>query len=292
MLTLAKVREGIGCQSTAKDKSAAPMKCSCNLRKGRLGYQTMEIILFALLGWLMGVLINRAADNLPAHRSLLAAPHCPYCDTPRPVLGQIALLSYLLLRGRCPNCRAPISLRAPLVEFANALAFAFLWTRYGAQVQLLWMLVYTVVFLLVLVIDLEHRLILNVVILPAMLIAALASPLSQMGWARSLLGGVVAFVIVFGIYIFAEIFSRWRKLNIEGGAFGQGDVKLALFMGIVTGFPAVFPAILATILLGGVGAILFLAYQLIVHRRLMMNAAIPYGPFFCIAGWVLMVFGT
>ncbi len=250
------------------------------------------VILFALLGWLMGVLINRAADNLPAHRSLLAAPHCPYCDTPRPVLDQIALLSYLLLRGRCPNCRAPIPLRAPLVEFANALAFAFLWTRYGAQAQLLWMLVYTVVFLLVLVIDLEHRLILNVVILPATLIAALASPLSQMGWARSLLGGAVAFVIVFGIYIFAEIFSRWRKLSIEGGAFGQGDVKLALFMGIVTGFPAVFSAILATILLGGVGAILFLAYQLIVYRRLAMNAAIPYGPFFCIAGWAFMVFGT
>ena len=250
----------------------------------------MKPILFALLGGLVGVLINRAADNLPAHRLLIAAPHCPYCDTPRPVIDQIALLSYVLLRGRCPNCHAPVPLGAPLVEIASALAFAFLWTRYGAQMQLLLMLIYTVIFLLVFVIDFEHRLILNVVILPAILVAALASPLSHIGWARSLIGGAVAFVIVFGIYVFAEIFSRWRKLNIEGGAFGQGDVKLALFMGIVTGFPAVLPAILATILLGGVGAILFLAYQLIVHRRLAMTAAIPYGPFFCIAGWAFMVF--
>ena len=251
----------------------------------------MELILFALLGWLVGVVINRAGDNLPARRSLVTAPHCPYCDSPRPVVDQIALFSYVLLRGRCPNCHAPIPLRAPLVEIASALAFAFLWARYGAQVQLALMLIYTVVFLLVLVIDFEHRLILNVVILPAILIATVASPLSHIGWARSLLGGAVAFVIVFGIYIFAELFSRWRKLHIEGGAFGQGDVKLALFMGIVTGIPAVLPAILATILLGGVGAILFLAYQLIVHRRLAMTAAIPYGPFFCIAGWVFMVFG-
>ncbi len=251
----------------------------------------MESILFALLGWLIGVLINRAADNLPAQRSLLDAPHCPYCDTPRPIVDQVALLSYLLLRGRCPNCHAPIPLRAPLVEIANAIAFAFLWTRYGATVQLLLMLVYTIVFLLVFVVDLEHRLILNVVILPAILLAALASPLAQIGWARSLVGGATAFVIVFGIYIFAELFSRWRGLKIQGGAFGQGDVKLALFMGIVTGFPAALPAILYTILLGGVGAILFLAYQLIVHRRLALTAAIPYGPFFCIAGWAFMVFG-
>ncbi|HEX7586699.1 MAG TPA: prepilin peptidase [Anaerolineae bacterium] len=249
----------------------------------------MELFLFALLGWFVGLLINRAADNLPAQRSLLDAPHCPYCDAPRPVLDQITLLSFLLLRGRCSQCHAPIPLRAPSVEIAGALAFAYLWTRFSVPVELLLALIYTVVFLLVLVIDLEHRLILNVVILPATLFAAIASPLSQNGWASALLGGAIAFVIVFGIYIFAEVFSRWRNLQIEGGAFGQGDVKLALFMGIVTGFPAVFPAILATILLGGVGAILFLLYQFVVHRRWAMTAAIPYGPFFCIAGWLYMV---
>jgi len=249
----------------------------------------MGLFLFALLGWFVGLVINRAADNLPAQRSLLDAPQCPYCGTPRPVLDQIALLSFLLLRGRCSNCHAPIPLRAPVVELASALAYAYLWTRSSASVELVLALIYTAVFLLVLVIDMEHRLILNVVILPATLLAALASPLSQLGWASSLLGGVIAFGIVFGIYIFAEVFSRWRKLNIEGGAFGQGDVKLALFMGIVTGFPAVLQAILVTILLGGVGAILFLLYQFVVHRRWAMTAAIPYGPFFCIAGWLFMV---
>ena len=58
----------------------------------------MELILFALLGWLVGVVINRAGDNLPARRSLVTAPHCPYCDSPRPVVDQIALFSYVLLR--------------------------------------------------------------------------------------------------------------------------------------------------------------------------------------------------
>jgi leader peptidase (prepilin peptidase)/N-methyltransferase len=256
----------------------------------------MELFLLALVGWLIGALINRAADNLPTHRALFDATRCPYCDTPRPVLDQIAVLSFLLFRGRCPNCRAPIALRAPLVEIASALAFAFLWTRYGASPsagsgRLLLTAIYTTVFLLVLVIDLEHRLILNIVILPATLFAALASPLSPPGIARSLLGGVIAYACVLAIYIFAHVFSRVRKHNLAV-PFGFGDVKLAGFMGVVTGFPAAFTAILLAILLGGAGAILFLVYQLIAHRRLALGAAIPYGPFFCIAGWVMMVFGS
>lgn len=251
----------------------------------------MEPYLFALLGLLIGAIINRAADNLPARRNLIDAPHCPYCDTPRPVLDQIAVLSYLLLRGRCPNCHAPIPFRAPIVEIANALAFAFLWTRAGATILLALNLIYTSIFLLVFVIDFEHRLILNVVILPAILFAAVASPWSRSGLEPSLIGGAVSFAIVLGIYFFGEVFSRLRHINIPGGAFGQGDVKLAAFMGVVTAFPYAIFAIFVAILLGGIGAILFIAYQLIVHRRLALTAAIPYGPFFCIAGWVIMVFG-
>jgi leader peptidase (prepilin peptidase)/N-methyltransferase len=250
----------------------------------------MELILFALLGWLVGALVNRAADNLPVHHSLLDAPHCPYCNTPRHGRDQSAVLSFVLSRGRCPNCDAPISLRAPLVEIVSALAFAFLWTRYGATVQLVLTAFYTGVFLLVLVTDFEHRLIFNIVILPATLIALLASPLSQVGWQRSLLGGGVAYVFVFAIYIAAPIFSRLRGHTVAV-PFGFGDVKLAGFMGIVTGFPAVVYALVLAILLGGVGAILILAYQFIVTRRIDLGTAMPYGPYFCIAGWGILVFG-
>lgn len=243
----------------------------------------MELVLFALLGWLIGALINRAADDLPARRALLDTPRCAYCGTLRPVLNQLAL------RAPCPNCTAPITWRVPLVAIASALAFAFLWTRYGATVQLVLSAFYTAVFLLVLVTDFEHRLILNIVILPATLFAALASPLSQLGWQRSLLGGMVAYVFVFAIYMAAPIFSRLRGHTIAV-PFGFGDVKLAGFMGIVTGFPAVVYALVFAILLGGVGVILFLAYHLIVHRRLALSAAIPYGPYFCVAGWGVMIF--
>ena len=252
----------------------------------------MEIFLFALLGLHLGAVINRLADNLPQRRSIARAPQCPYCGTPRPALDQFAVLSALVLRGKCPNCHAPIPFRAPLVELALAVAAAFLWTRDGATVQLALHLIYTFVFLLVLVIDLEHRLIFNVVMFPAIFFAALASPFSKMGWRLALLGGITAFVIVFAIYYGAKLFSRARHLDIQGGAFGQGDVTLATFMGIVTGFPGALTAVLYGILLGGAGAIGFIAYQFIRFRRVAFGAAIPYGPFFCIAGWWVMVFGA
>ncbi len=218
----------------------------------------METFLFALLGLLSGVLVNRAADNLPVRHARPGAPN---------------------------------ALRAPVVLAVNAVAFAILWTRDGDNIQLLLHLIYTFVFLLVLVIDFEHRLILNVVILPAILFAALASLLSRPGAALALVGGAAAFAIVFAIYVLAPIFSRLRQHTLAV-PFGFGDVKLAGFMGIVTGFPGALYAILYAIILGGVGAILFLAYQLIAHRRLALNAAIPYGPFFCIAGWFVMAFRT
>jgi leader peptidase (prepilin peptidase)/N-methyltransferase len=204
----------------------------------------------------MGIVVNRVADGLIAARGLAKAQH---------------------------------RLRAPSIVSVAALLFAILAARFGVTLQFALTALYTTIFLIVLITDLEHRLIFDVVILPATLFAALASPFSALGWKLSLLGGAVAFVIVLGIYFFAEVFARARKLKIAGGAFGQGDVKLATFIGIVVGFPNVFPAILYTILLGGVGAILFLAYQLIAHRRIALTAAIPYGPFFCIAGWWWMV---
>jgi leader peptidase (prepilin peptidase)/N-methyltransferase len=216
----------------------------------------MEIFLSALLGLIAGVIVNRVADHLVAARSIRNVQH---------------------------------RFRAPIVIVVTALAFAFLVARFGVTIQFALTAIDTFVFLLVLVTDMEHRLIFDVVILPATLFAAMASPLSQPNWRLPLLGGASAFVIVLGIYLFAEISARARKIHIPGGAFGQGDVKLAAFMGIVVGFPNVFPAILYAILLGGAGALLFLAYQFVVHRRVALTAAIPYGPFFCIAGWWMMV---
>ncbi len=196
------------------------------------------------------------------------------------------------LMGRFPGSSSVrIPLRAPLVVLLTGAAFAFLEMRYGMSVFLALMAIYTAVLLLMLVTDLEQRSIFTLILIPAIVFAALVSPFSPPGWERSLGGGAIAFTVVFVIYAFSGLYARLRHIKIKGGAFGRGDVWLATFVGLTTGFPGALVAIVLAILLGGVGAILFLAYQMIAHRHLALGAAIPYGPFFCIAGWAVMMLG-
>lgn len=177
-----------------------------------------------------------------------------------------------------------------IVIVIGAFTFVCLWYRFNFSIQFVCLAFYTVIFLNVLITDIASRAIFPIVLVPATILALAASSLLPMGFTRSLLGGILAFVIVFGIYAFAGLYSRWRKLKIQGGAFGRGDVYLATFMGVVVGFPAAWYAIIYTILLAGVFVIFFLVYQYIKTKKISFLAVIPYGPFFCIAGWALMTF--
>lgn len=223
--------------------------------------ETLEIVLFAALGFLVGILVNVVASKL--------------------------------IRERVPDWQGALPFRPLLVDLTSAAAFAALWTRHpssGISPDLVLLALYTAVFLIVIVTDFERRFIFNVVILPAILVAALASPFTEVRAPRSLLGGALALVVFIAIYLFSKLFERLRGLSIRGGAFGQGDVTLATFIGLVTAFPSVVNALLLGIVLGGVGAVVTLGYHLAVNRRLAFNAVIPYGPFLCIAGWFYMVF--
>ena len=177
-----------------------------------------------------------------------------------------------------------------VVIIISTITFICLSLRFGFSIQFACFAVYTAVFLNVLITDIASRAIFPIVLVPATILALVASSLLPMGFMRSLLGGILAFVIVFGIYAFAGLYSRWRKLKIQGGAFGRGDVYLATFMGVVVGFPAAWLAIVYTVLLSGVFILFFLAYQYARTQRILLTAIIPYGPFFCIAGWAVMVF--
>lgn len=215
----------------------------------------MEIILAIVMGGIVGVGINWLAD---------------------------------WMLGASPT-KIKITWRPLAVVIIAAVAFGFLWWRFGATVQTFCFALFTAVFLHTFVTDLEDRAIFPTVLVPATLGALAASVLMPIGLTRALLGGISAFVVVFGIYAFGALYARRRKIDIEGGAFGRGDVYLATFMGVVVGFPAVFPAIVYTIFLAGAGVVAFLVYQFVKTKSLSLGAALPYGPYFCLAGWAVMV---
>lgn len=237
------------------------------------------MILFVVLGFLVGGLVNQLGTDLPARRRP-TRPHCRYCGRERPWWQWLALPSFLVGRARCPSCGAPIRLRHPLVEIGLAATYGYLWLELGPSTKLALYSLYTAIFALVLITDLERRLILNVVTYPAILFAVAASFFTPgMTWQSSLIGGAIGFV-------FFLVVAMVGNAVFGSGALGGGDVKLAAFIGLIVGFPLIIEAITLTILIGaGVSLVLLITGA----RRLRDH--VPYGPFLIAGAFITLLWG-
>ncbi|MFQ5814040.1 MAG: prepilin peptidase [Anaerolineae bacterium] len=234
------------------------------------------ILLYALLGLVVSSFLNVCIDRLPEGESIVSPPsHCPACGRRLAPFDLIPLLSYVLLRGRCRYCGAPIPRRVLLVESTTGLLFALLWYRYGFSLRLLLATLYTCFFIVIFFIDLEHHLVLNRVIYPAIVVALLVIPFAPGHSARELLlGGLIGFALLFLIAF------------IYPAGMGMGDVKLATFIGLIVGFPSVFVAFLISFVAGGLvgGGLLLTGLK---GRK----DAIPFAPFLVAGGMVAMLYG-
>lgn len=256
------------------------------------------IVLYALLGLLVGGLLNLCADQLPRWRRLRRRPFCPNCQESRPPWAWLGTVAYLRFKPGCHNCGEAISWRHPIVELGTAALFAFLWHRYATSAYLIPYTVYSAIFVLVLIIDLEHKLILTIVMQPAWTLALLASffhPEEPHYYRLALLGGAFGFGLLYVVYwagqLFVKIVSKSRGKPIHAEAFGYGDVRLGLFIGLILGFPRVFTAIFFAVLLGGLTGILYWFVEAIIFRRYSLFTPIPYGPFLIIGAMAVMFFG-
>lgn len=235
-------------------------------------------ILYALLGWLVGIAINHAADILPTRTTLLRWPRCSGCGRPRPRLAWSALLALATRQQQCAGCGQPREsfLRSVLVEIATPAFFVFLLNYYGFSLHLVLVSAYTAILILITVTDLEHRLIFNVVTLPSILLALGAAFFTpNLAWPSALVGGAAAFVIIY----LAALLSR--------GGLGEGDVTLSTFLGLIIGFPFILLSLGFGVFLGG-----FIAALLLITRRVGLKTFIPYGPFLTITGWIMLVWGV
>lgn len=216
------------------------------------------IILYAFIGLLTGSVINWAADVLP-----------------RFAVDQAAVPPDLQPRFRLALLRpATVDRLSLATEVGVALLFAYLGWRAPNFGDWLWLAVACAFFGLVAVIDLKYRLVLNVVVYPALIVASIA----QVVVARAnvigvLIGGA------FGLLIFLA--ARWLRPNDLGG----GDVKLAALIGVVFGFPHVLWALLIGVLAGGVVAI-----GLLTGRRWRPTAQMPYAPCLCLGAIIALLY--
>lgn len=236
-------------------------------------------LFWAIIGLLLGGVINVLSDDLPARQSP-RRPHCPRC-------GHIHRAGYWLAitrrirGGACPECGLPPRQRTFFVEVGMVILFAALPWLIEPPIDLAIYSAYIAVLVLVIVIDLEHRLVLHVVTFPTTVFALVASyPLTDSGFRLALVGAVVGFVFFFLAYLIGErFFGR--------GALGFGDVTLAMMMGAMLGFQRIFFALILGILLAGLwGAVALLT------GRLQRRSYFAYGPFLAAAGIIIIIWGN
>ncbi len=233
-----------------------------------------------LWGLLFGSFLNVVAWRLPRGESLAwPGSHCPACGHAVRPRDNIPLLGWLLLRGRCRDCATPISPRYPLTELGGGLAAVAAVlaapSPAAAAAVLLLLLALIVIFL----IDLDHRLILDVITLPGVAAGLLLCPLLGTSRLDALLGAAGGWLLLEGI---RRGYRRWRGVDGLGG----GDVKLAAMLGAWLGWQGV----MLTFLLGSfVGAAWGLA--LASRGRAGRWTALPYGVFLAPAAAAVVFWG-
>ena len=211
---------------------------------------------------------------------LVPRSRCPHCGHAITALENVPLLSYLVLRGRCSACRAPISPRYPLVEALTGLLsgwvawhFGFGWQAAGA-LALSWGLIAMAG------IDLETQLLPDRLTLPFLWLGLLFNLGGSFTSLRAAVIGAIA-----GYLALWSIYHLFRLLTGKEG-MGYGDFKLLALLGAWLGWQALPTVIL---LAAGVGAVTGLA--LMAVKRLDQGRPMPFGPFLAAAGWVALMWG-
>jgi leader peptidase (prepilin peptidase)/N-methyltransferase len=235
-----------------------------------------------LLGLVVGSFANVCIHRLPRRESVVSPPsRCPSCGRPIRAFDNLPVLSWLLLRGRCRACRAPISPRYPAVEAANGFLWLALAIVRGPHLRTFVEMVLVTALLVLSVIDLDHQILPDAITLPGVAVGLAASflpgsPVRPLGALLAAAGGWLAFAAV------AKAYERVR--GIEG--LGQGDWKLAAMLGAFLGWQ---PMLLTVLIAAVAGTAVGLAAVALRGRD--MRHALPLGTFLGAAGIGVVFFG-
>lgn len=240
----------------------------------------ITIIVF-VYGAVVGSFLNVVILRLPEDGESIAFPasHCPKCQTELHWYENIPVLSFLVLRGRCRTCKVSISMQYPVVELAMGLLSIFLFQVFGISTAFFVYFVYVAALVVIVVIDLYHQIIPDVISLSGIIYGVLASFVLPLGdWQSSVIGlfvgGGIFYLIALGYYLLTK-----RQ------GMGGGDIKLLAMIGAVQGWQALPFVIFCSSLLGsiiGIGAM--------VVQKKGGQTRIPYGPFLATASLLYLFF--
>jgi leader peptidase (prepilin peptidase)/N-methyltransferase len=220
--------------------------------------------------------------NEPAATFNLAFPasHCPHCNATIQPWQNIPVASYLLLRGRCANCSAPISPRYPIIEFVSGLLAAYAGMHFGFSWQLLATLVFLWSLLTLTMIDIDHQLLPDQITLPLLWLGLLLSTQHLFVSLNDAVWGAAA-----GYLSLWSVYHAFRLLTGKEG-MGFGDFKLLAALGAWMGWQMLPVIILLSSLVGAV-----IGSLMLIAQRKGRGTPIPFGPYLAGAGVIAFFWG-
>jgi leader peptidase (prepilin peptidase) / N-methyltransferase len=225
-------------------------------------------------GLAIGSFLNVVAARVPLKRSIVRpGSACMSCGYELPWRDNVPVLSYLALRGRCRGCGVKIGAVYPLVELVTALLIAASFLTFGWSGTAFVAAFFCAVLVTVSATDLSHRIVPNVVVLPAaaIVLVAMTALHPSPEWALGAFG--------------ASLFLFLAALAYPQG-MGMGDVKLALLLGAMLG-----RTVPVALMLGMITALVPSFVLLARHGSAARKMGIPFAPFLAFGGIVALFFG-
>jgi|SRR3989344_28818 len=211
---------------------------------------------------------------------VLPNSNCPHCSHEIKSWENIPVISYLFLQGKCSSCKAPISMRYPLVELACGLLSAFIAWHFGFTWQAGAMLLLTWGLLAMSLIDVDHQLLPDSLVLPLLWLGLITNSFGLFASLEDALWGAIAgYLSLWSVY--------WLfKLVTGKEGMGYGDFKLLAMLGAWGGWQVLPLTILLSSLVGAVLGLIMLRL-----RNAETSTPIPFGPYLAIAGWIALLWG-
>jgi leader peptidase (prepilin peptidase)/N-methyltransferase len=237
------------------------------------------------MGAVLGSFSNVVVYRLPRSRSLVSpGSSCPECGAPIAWYDNIPVISFLILRGKCRKCGAPISIRYPIVELIAAASWGLVGWRFGLTAALPAYLVFVTVLVILSFIDLEHRRLPNLVLGPAAvtgIVLLLIATLVEGDWSSFRDAAFGAAIYGLPLLVIGLLFPS---------GMGGGDIKLAGYLGLHLGWLSLLHVVVGVMLgfiLGGITGIALMA-----SGKKGRKDPIPFGPFMALGSLISVLAGS
>lgn len=223
---------------------------------------------------------KKLSPTIAPYNLAVPSSSCPQCNHKITALENIPVISYIFLKGKCSQCKTPISIRYPFIELLTGILSLAVVLHFGLSLQALFALLLTWNLIALSGIDYDHQYLPDSMTLPFIWFGLLLNSFNTYTDLNSaVIGAVAGYLSLWSIY---HLF----KLVTKKEGMGFGDFKLLALFGAWFGWQSLAAIIMLSSIAGAI-----IGIGLIVFKQQTMSKKIPFGPYLAIAGWVFMIWG-